>query len=140
MLEMLELLGQFGKPPYLLLEREYRLLQGLLQPVIFETFLNSSRRQFQTKCASCQRQIQPTDWVRRARSFVYHLACFSCDHCKRQLSTGEQFSLQDNRLLCKQHYLELVQGEESEGSSTFFNLFSRLTKAEDQACPNHICR
>uniref|UniRef100_A0A0M3IIZ3 LIM zinc-binding domain-containing protein n=1 Tax=Ascaris lumbricoides TaxID=6252 RepID=A0A0M3IIZ3_ASCLU len=64
-----------------------------------------------TKCSSCRRLIQPTDWVRRARSFVYHLACFACDQCKRQLSTGEEFALQDCRLLCKQHYVELVEGE-----------------------------
>ncbi|VDD85685.1 unnamed protein product [Enterobius vermicularis] len=70
-----------------------------------------SIRQFGTKCSSCQRIIQPTDWVRRARSFVYHLACFACDHCKRQLSTGEEFALQDCRLLCKQHYVELVEGD-----------------------------
>ena len=50
------------------------------------------------------------DWVRRARERVYHLACFACDACSRQLSTGEQFALLDARLLCKAHYLDVVEG------------------------------
>ncbi|KAI1716302.1 LIM domain-containing protein [Ditylenchus destructor] len=87
-------------------------------------------QRFQTKCISCDRQIQPTDWVRRARSFLYHLACFSCDHCKRQLSTGEQFSIQDNRLLCKQHYMELVQGDDGHTKQKTKRV--RTTFAEEQ--------
>lgn len=50
------------------------------------------------------------DWVRKARDLVYHLACFACDACGRQLSTGEQFVLLDDRLLCKSHYLEFLDG------------------------------
>ena len=42
--------------------------------------------QFGAKCASCNRVIQPTDWVRRARIHIYHLACFSCTQCKRYRS------------------------------------------------------
>ncbi|XP_064648848.1 LIM/homeobox protein Awh-like [Lineus longissimus] len=67
-------------------------------------------RQFGTKCAKCSRSIQSNDWVRRAKDNVYHLACFACDSCKRQLSTGEEFALQDNRVLCKTHYVELAEG------------------------------
>lgn len=48
--------------------------------------------------------------MRRARERVYHLACFACDACSRQLSTGEQFALLDARLLCKAHYLDVVEG------------------------------
>lgn len=44
-------------------------------------------RQFGTKCASCERVIHATDWVRRARSLVFHLACFVCDQCKRLVLT-----------------------------------------------------
>ncbi|KAK2182840.1 hypothetical protein NP493_334g03023 [Ridgeia piscesae] len=76
-------------------------------------------REFGTKCSKCLRGIQSTDWVRRAKDHVYHLACFACDSCKRQLSTGEEFALQDHRVLCKTHYIEVIEGgfSNDEGSS-----------------------
>lgn len=67
-------------------------------------------RNFGAKCSKCCRGISASDWVRRARDLVFHLACFACDQCGRQLSTGEQFALMDDRVLCKAHYLETVEG------------------------------
>lgn len=74
-------------------------------------------RQFGTKCARCGRSIHANDWVRRARSSVYHLACFACDACKRQLSTGEEFALKEGHVLCKLHYMESLEVFPSDNSS-----------------------
>uniref|UniRef100_A0A183CDS9 LIM/homeobox protein Awh n=1 Tax=Globodera pallida TaxID=36090 RepID=A0A183CDS9_GLOPA len=89
-------------------------------------------------CAMCERRIASTDWVRRAREFVYHLACFKCEHCKRQLVTGDKFSLDDAhrpppaipRLLCSPHYSELVLGEQSNPKQKAKRV--RTTFGEDQ--------
>uniref|UniRef100_A0A182Q807 Arrowhead n=1 Tax=Anopheles farauti TaxID=69004 RepID=A0A182Q807_9DIPT len=72
-------------------------------------------KKFKTSCAKCARAISATDWVRRAREYVFHLACFACDSCGRQLSTGEQFAICEERVLCKTHYMELI--DDGTGSS-----------------------
>nr|XP_029735785.1 LIM/homeobox protein Awh-like isoform X1 [Aedes albopictus] len=63
---------------------------------------------FGAKCARCSRSIAASDWVRRARELTFHLACFACDSCGRQLSTGEQFALVDDKVLCKTYYSEMI--------------------------------
>ena len=68
-------------------------------------------REFGVKCSACTQHIHSTDWVRRAKNYVFHLACFACDSCKRQLSTGEEFAMVDHRVVCKTHYTEMVHGE-----------------------------
>ncbi|XP_040180063.1 LIM/homeobox protein Lhx3 isoform X1 [Rana temporaria] len=74
-------------------------------------------KRFGTKCAACQQGIPPTQVVRRAQEFVYHLHCFSCIICKRQLATGDEFYLmEDSRLVCKADY-ETAKQREAESTA-----------------------
>ncbi|NWZ72259.1 LHX1 protein, partial [Acrocephalus arundinaceus] len=66
----------------------------------------SLRRCFGTKCAGCAQGISPSDLVRRARSKVFHLNCFTCMMCNKQLSTGEElYIIDENKFVCKEDYL-----------------------------------
>ncbi|KAG0422933.1 hypothetical protein HPB47_001285, partial [Ixodes persulcatus] len=68
------------------------------------------KRRFGTKCAGCAMGISPTDLVRRARSKVFHLKCFTCLVCRKQLSTGEElYVLDEHRFVCKDDYLARQQ-------------------------------
>ncbi|XP_040915074.1 LIM homeobox transcription factor 1-beta-like isoform X2 [Toxotes jaculatrix] len=59
---------------------------------------------FATKCSSCLEKIAPTEFVMRALESVYHLSCFCCCVCERQLCKGDQFVLKEGQLLCKNDY------------------------------------
>ncbi|KAH9501397.1 LIM/homeobox protein Lhx1 [Dermatophagoides farinae] len=61
---------------------------------------------FGTKCSGCSQGILPTDLVRRARNKVFHIKCFTCIVCRKQLSTGEQlYILEENRFVCEKDYI-----------------------------------
>ncbi|XP_042365594.1 LIM homeobox transcription factor 1-beta-like [Plectropomus leopardus] len=56
---------------------------------------------FGTKCSGCLEKIAPTEFVMRALESVYHLRCFCCCVCERQLCKGDEFVLKEGQLLCK---------------------------------------
>lgn len=69
-------------------------------------FFSPLRRRFGTKCAGCLQGISPNDLVRKARSKVFHLNCFTCMVCNKQLSTGEElYVIDENKFVCKEDYL-----------------------------------
>ncbi|XP_016898389.1 LIM/homeobox protein LMX-1.2-like [Cynoglossus semilaevis] len=61
-------------------------------------------RLFSTKCSGCLEKISPTEFVMRALECVYHLNCFCCCVCDRQLRKGDEFVLKEGQLLCKFDY------------------------------------
>ncbi|XP_064932318.1 insulin gene enhancer protein ISL-2 isoform X3 [Columba livia] len=58
-------------------------------------------RLFGIKCAQCRAAFSSSDLVMRARDHVYHLECFRCAACGRQLLPGDQFCLRERDLLCR---------------------------------------
>ena len=70
-------------------------------------FLSDLSRCFGPKCGGCGEKIHYQDFVRKARDKVYHLRCFTCSLCSKQLSTGEVLYLQpgEEGFVCKDHYL-----------------------------------
>uniref|UniRef100_A0A8C4K5D0 LIM/homeobox protein Lhx3 n=1 Tax=Dromaius novaehollandiae TaxID=8790 RepID=A0A8C4K5D0_DRONO len=82
------------------------------------------------KCSDCQTQLAEKcfsrgDGVYSPRTarfgtkcdFVYHLHCFACIVCKRQLATGDEFYLmEDSRLVCKADY-ETAKQREAESTA-----------------------
>ncbi|KAI8779548.1 LIM/homeobox protein Lhx5 [Biomphalaria glabrata] len=65
---------------------------------------------FGASCSRCQGIITPTEIVRRAHGYIYHLGCFRCSVCNGELRTGDEFYVSDGALLfCKADYLATKQ-------------------------------
>jgi hypothetical protein len=68
-------------------------IRGLNFVVLFN-FINFSLlfyfRRFAPRCSGCGEVFHPTDLVRKARELYFHVMCFMCGVCGRQLHTGDQ--------------------------------------------------
>ncbi|XP_045171450.2 LIM/homeobox protein Lhx5-like [Mercenaria mercenaria] len=80
-------------------------------------------RRFGTKCAGCSQGISPNDLVRKAQNKVFHLKCFTCMICRKQLSTGEElYIVGENKFLCKEDYIQnKLEGSDGEEDSMDFD-------------------
>ncbi|XP_064616536.1 LIM homeobox transcription factor 1-alpha-like [Liolophura sinensis] len=56
---------------------------------------------FGAKCSGCLQPIPANELVMRAVGNVFHLGCFICVICGRQLQKGEQFVYKDAQLFCR---------------------------------------
>lgn len=71
---------------------------------ITNTFLPCFRL-FGTKCDKCGSSFSKNDFVMRAKSKIYHIDCFRCSACARQLVPGDEFALRDGgALYCKEDH------------------------------------
>jgi len=62
-------------------------------------------RRFGPKCSGCSLSISPQDLVRKARDKLFHLKCFTCFVCRKQLLTGEElYVVDDSKFVCKEDY------------------------------------
>ncbi|TSL34521.1 LIM/homeobox protein Lhx1 [Bagarius yarrelli] len=61
------------------------------------------------------RFISPTDLVRKKpENKVFHLNCFTCIICNKQLSTGEElYILDESKFVCKEDYLNTSNGKDA---------------------------
>lgn len=58
-------------------------------------------RLFGHKCAKCDQTFMKNDFVMRAKDNAYHIDCFRCVACSRQLIPGDEFALREDGLFCK---------------------------------------
>ncbi|XP_076801362.1 insulin gene enhancer protein ISL-1-like isoform X2 [Clavelina lepadiformis] len=72
-------------------------------------------RLFGTKCNKCGMGFSKNDFVMRARDKIYHIQCFKCIACSRQLIPGDEFALRDDGLFCKADHEVVTAGEMSAG-------------------------
>ncbi|XP_064618913.1 insulin gene enhancer protein isl-1-like isoform X2 [Lineus longissimus] len=80
-------------------------------------------RLFGTKCAKCSVGFSKNDFVMRARNKIYHIDCFRCVACSRQLIPGDEFALREDGLFCKADHevVERASGQENHGSPSSIN-------------------
>ncbi|CAB4069619.1 ISL1 [Lepeophtheirus salmonis] len=63
-------------------------------------------RLFGTKCEKCCRSFGKNDYVMRAKNKIFHLECFRCVACEKQLVPGDEFALRQDELFCKEDHRE----------------------------------
>ncbi|GFO32219.1 LIM/homeobox protein awh [Plakobranchus ocellatus] len=72
---------------------------------------------FGLACVKCSLHFKKDeDWMRVAGQHRYHIACFLCKICKRQLGSNERYHLVNGTdIYCTNHYRDLVNGDNADG-------------------------
>ncbi|XP_049831730.1 insulin gene enhancer protein isl-1 isoform X1 [Schistocerca gregaria] len=79
-------------------------------------------RLFGTKCDKCGLSFSKNDFVMRAKTKIYHIECFRCSACERQLIPGDEFALREDGLFCKEDHEVLEKATNSENNNNTTNV------------------
>ncbi|CAF1434575.1 unnamed protein product [Didymodactylos carnosus] len=64
---------------------------------------------FTSKCSRCHQYFTKNDFVMRAKYKIYHTECFRCDICDKLLLPGDEYSLKENEIYCRQDHDQLEE-------------------------------
>lgn len=60
------------------------------------------------RCCKCKQNVAKLDYVMKVNSKIFHVNCFRCEACSRQLVQGEHFTiLKEETLLCKNDFEQI---------------------------------
>ena len=89
-------------------------------------------RLFGAKCDKCGCTFGKSDYVMRAKNRIFHLECFRCVACQRQLIPGDSFALRDDGLFCNQHHrLDKEEAGETNNNKSILNNNSNASEDGD---------
>lgn len=69
-------------------------------------------------CNTCKQVIERDTYVRKTSNMIFHLQCFQCNQCGKVLDSGDHYIVNDDKLLCSNHYPNLLSLSNSKNSST----------------------
>ena len=76
-----------------------------IQEIVAKAYPTQFFRRFAPKCSGCYQSFRPSDLIRKALHHFFHVDCFKCFICQRQLATGDQlFIINEDSLVCKNDY------------------------------------
>ncbi|XP_075249021.1 uncharacterized protein LOC142341734 [Convolutriloba macropyga] len=65
-------------------------------------------RLFSIRCGKCDQPFEKTDRVMRTMNKVYHVDCFSCNVCFKQLLPGDEYAIREDLIFCREDMVELM--------------------------------
>lgn len=87
-------------------------------------------RRYGTKCSGCDEGILPTNLVRRAKGMVFHVQCFHCSVCMKEITTGDKlYHVGGTKFVCEEDYDVQIQEIES-----MYYVFCVCTRIYRPAC------
>ncbi|KAL1462683.1 hypothetical protein WDU94_014500, partial [Cyamophila willieti] len=83
-------------------------------------------RLFGTKCEKCSLNFKREDFVMRAKNKIYHVQCFCCVVCGKQLVPGDEFALREDGLFCKDDHEGMDKSSNGENNNNNTNINNNL--------------
>lgn len=71
------------------------------------------------------------DFVMRARDNMYHIDCFRCVACSRQLIPGDEFALKEEELFCKADHDVVERASTKENGADDINIRNNKNTTEN---------
>lgn len=90
-------------------------------------------RLFGTKCDKCSLSFSKNDFVMRAKTKIYHIECFRCSACERQLIPGDEFALREDGLFCKEDHEVLEKATNGENNNNNTNISNNNSLHHNEA-------